>query len=455
MDYREARQYIDQIQVDLGSEYSLREVSKLANDMGNPERDCRIIHIAGTNGKGSVGNFLANILACAGYTVGRYVSPAVTCYRERIQRVSLDSHTGQVITEWITEEEVAGVLSEMKPLCEEMQRQGYHHPTAFEIETVMAFRTFCEWRVDFVLLECGMGGRLDATNYIESPLLCLFTSISRDHMAVLGNSVIQIAKEKYGIIKDQTIVVSAKQEECDELLTDVCEDQHASLHFVCENKGEAYRIHSVDDTEFAYRDERYHLSQPGLYQIENAKLALEAAIQLQASGTAEIPVSAMQDGIRVSKWRGRFEVLKKKPFILMDGAHNIDAVDRLCESLQAYFPQEKFQFIMGVFKDKEYASMIARILPYAKVIYAITAPGPRGLDSKKLAEECYRQADIQGITITDGSVLKVGQEQQQQDILLYVGMTMQDALQHAQKTEDKTIVFGSLSIQRDCLSAMA
>lgn len=109
---------------------------------------------------------------------------------------------------------------------------------------------------------------------------------------------------------------------------------------------------------------------------------------------------------------------------------------------------------MGVFKDKEYASMIAGILPYAKVIYTITAPGPRGLDSEKLAEECYRQADIQGITITDGSVPEVGQKQQQ-DILLYAGMTMQDALQHAQKTEDKTIVFGSLSIQRDCLSAMA
>lgn len=453
MDYREARQYIDHIQVNLGSEYSLREVSKLANDMGNPEKKCRIIHIAGTNGKGSVGNFLANILACAGYTVGRYVSPVVTCYRESIQRVFYDNHSGKVVTDWILEEEIADTLSKIKPLCDKMQRQGYHHPTAFEIETVMAFLSFCNWKVDFVLLECGMGGRLDATNYIESPLLCLFTSISMDHMSMLGNSVPNIAKEKYGIIKEKAIVVSARQEGCDEILKDVCKRKRALLHFVQENKDKQYRIHSVDDTEFMYREKKYHLSQPGLYQIDNAKLALEAALQLQESGIVWISDFAMQEGILHSKWHGRFEVVQKNPFILMDGAHNIDAAERLCESLQAYFPQEKFQFIMGVFKDKEYASMIAKILPYAKVIYAITAPGSRGLDAEKLAEECCRQATIQGITITDGCVMKSGQGQKKV-ILLYAGMTMHDALQHAQKTEDKTIVFGSLSIQRECVTTM-
>ena len=220
MDYKEALRYIQNIQERLGSDYSLREVTELSRRLGRPERNLKIIHIAGTNGKGSVGNYISNMLAQAGYTVGRYVSPTLFDYRERVQKVTMVS--GRAESEWMAQEEMAGALTILKEVCEKMCQDGFMQPTAFEMETIMAFWLFNRWKVDVAVVETGLGGRLDATNIIEHPLLCVFTSISRDHMQFLGNTIEEIAAEKYGIIQEGTTVVSCFQEECHLLLEERC-----------------------------------------------------------------------------------------------------------------------------------------------------------------------------------------------------------------------------------------
>ena len=290
MNYEEARNYIAHIQGNLGSDYSLKEVTRLAEYMDRPDKKLQIVHIAGTNGKGSAGNYLAGILAASGYRVGRYVSPT-THYLERVQK--WEPYTEQAVT--ISAQEAAKLLTKLRVFCEQMVKEGYHHPTAFEIETILAMQQGVDWNVDVMLVECGLGGRMDATNFITDPLLCMITSISRDHMAVLGETVTEIAEEKYGIIKKGAQVVSAPPKELQPLLERVCRETGAHLHLV-QSVGQV-QIHSCEETQFYYRDRSYVLSTPGLYQIDNAALALETAQCMQSIGFAKINEESMKRGI--------------------------------------------------------------------------------------------------------------------------------------------------------------
>lgn len=427
MNYEEARNYIAHIQGNLGSDYSLKEVTRLAEYMDRPDKKLQIVHIAGTNGKGSAGNYLAGILAASGYRVGRYVSPT-THYLERVQK--WEPYTEQAVT--ISAQEAAKLLTKLRVFCEQMVKEGYHHPTAFEIETILAMQQGVDWNVDVMLVECGLGGRMDATNFITDPLLCMITSISRDHMAVLGETVTEIAEEKYGIIKKEAQVISAPPKELQPLLERVCRETGAHLHLV-QSVGQV-QIHSCEETQFYYRDRSYVLSTPGLYQIDNAALALETAQCMQSIGFAKINEESMKRGIYSSRWPGRMEVICKKPIILLDGAHNEDAAKRLVQSLEAYYPGQKWQFIMGVFADKEYQKMIHILLPYAKRFLTVTAPGPRGLDSGKLAKTIWQTAQ------------KFGENRLSLEDIQDV-RTMSDALYQTLQIGENTIICGSLSIQ--------
>ena len=203
MNYSEAVNYIENLQAEAGSDLSLKQVKYLADMIGNPENKSRIIHIAGTNGKGSVGNFIAGILAMSGYTVGRYVSPALFDYKEKIQKITGNIYGLQ--KEYISEEE--DNITYLVEKTEEIKKEGKKTPTAFEIEPVMAYKVFADWKVDVAVVETGMGGRLDATNIVEKPVLSVITSISMDHMGYLGDTLLAIAKEKYGIIKNSVPVL--------------------------------------------------------------------------------------------------------------------------------------------------------------------------------------------------------------------------------------------------------
>lgn len=447
MNYSEALTYMNSIQEKHGSDYSLRDVMELATRVGNPERKVKVIHIAGTNGKGSVGNYITNILAKSGYIVGRYVSPTIFDYRERIQRVlcSEDLYKKNIVdvkpeevafcsstikNVYMSEEEMAEVVTHLKQVCEEMVADGFRQPTAFEIETVMAFLLFEAWNADVAVVECGLGGRLDATNIIPEPLLCVFTSISMDHIQILGNSVPEIAEEKYGIIQPGTTVVSKYQPECETLLKAVCEEKKAELTFMdaAELLEEEY---SMEETVFQYMNTQYAIRQGGVFQLENAAIALETIWKLVGLGFSNITEETVKNGLLESRWLGRFDLVSKNPFLLVDGAHNEDAAKKLRASLTRYFPGEKFSFVMGMFRDKEYEKVLQELMPLADKVYVVKAPGVRGLESAVLCES------VQSMGILSEKVFDCG--------------SMEVALKKALRDNGsgKTIVCGSLSILRD------
>lgn len=441
LNYKEALDYIGNIQEKLGSDYSLRDVTELARRVGHPEREIKVIHIAGTNGKGSVGNYISNILAASGYMVGRYVSPTIFDYRERIQKVlgtgrnriyqntmSVEKgSTNECI--YISEEEAAETITLLKEECEHMVAEGFGQPTAFEIETVMAFLLFRKWKVDAAVVECGLGGRLDATNIIKNPFLCIFTSISLDHMKFLGDSVPQIAREKYGIIKEGTVVVAKKQADCEALLVEICREKHTELIFMEEEKIKQ-KSFSINETVFVYKDISYTITQGGVFQLENAAIAIEAVRKLFEKGFRRITEEMVKEGLLRSCWKGRFELLSKNPFLLIDGAHNEEAAKKLRLSLETYFPGEKFSFIIGVFQDKEYEKVLQCLLPLAKKVYAVTAPGVRGLSGGVLCE-CVRRISKQ-MPVCDCGLM---------------GKALSKALSENKK--EKIVVCGSLSILKD------
>ena len=426
MNYKEALEYINNIQTKLGSMFSTDDVKELSRRDGSPEKVLRIIHIAGTNGKGSVGNYICNILAMSGYKVGRYISPTLFEYRERIQYIT--GNVYGVRSEYVSEEEVAESLTRLKDICEEMKQDGFRQPTAFEIETVMAFEIMSKWKVDVAVVEVGMGGRVDATNIVEKPVLSVITSIGMDHMAFLGNALTTIAREKYGIIKKGVPVVSIEQApECMEDLKMICKENKSPLCIVEKSQIRPYE-YSVNKTSFIYEGEKYSLKQGGVFQLENAAIAISAVKILFNRGFRMLNVQSTKDALWASRWQGRFEIVSHNPFVLVDGAHNPLAANQLKESLNTYFPGEKFNYIIGMFKDKDYKRVLKTMLPYAKCVYTLDAPGERGLD-KNLLAECVKE-------ISGDRIKKIETKEN-------VRMALNSL--NSQNKAEKTIVFGSLS----------
>ena len=374
MNYEEARVYLDNV-AKYGSVLGLDAMRELLKRLGNPEKGLKIIHIAGTNGKGSVLAFLSTVLTESGYRVGRYISPTLFSYRERIQ----------VDGAYIEKEPLARLVTKIREASESMDRDGLRTPTAFEIETALGLLYFAEKKCDAVVLETGMGGRDDATNAIEEVLMEVFASISLDHLGVLGNNLREIAECKADLIRRNTLVVSAFQkEEAAEVLRSTAAERNAKLIMVDPGKISDVR-YGVEEQSFSYGEEkdiRIHLA--GAYQIENAALATEAVQGLRSLGFA-ISGDAFRRGMKKTVWRGRFTCIHKNPLVFMDGAHNEDAAKKLAASIETYFPGKKLFYIMGVFKDKEYEKVIRITAPYAARVTAVETPGnPRALPREEL-----------------------------------------------------------------------
>lgn len=384
MNYQESMDYIQNVQKEFASDYALQDVKELCERMDHPERKLRIIHIAGTNGKGSAGAYISNALAMSGYTVGRFVSPVLFDYREKIQKVT-GTEFG-IETEWISEQETAERITELSEQAIKMCEDGFGHPTAFEIETVMAFCQMAKWHVDVAVIETGLGGRMDATNIVEKPVITVFTQISMDHTAILGDSLEQIAEQKFGIIKAGVPVVSVRQEEnVMEQLRTICQRRGLKL---CVAEPEKVRQieYRLEGTRFWYQGNTFRLSQLGCYQIENAIVALETLYQLANMGFHKINISSIQSALQHTKWTGRFEIISKDPFLILDGAHNPAGAKALRRSLETYFATERFYLVFGVFRDKDYKGILQQMLPLAKRVYTVKAEGERGMEPEALAE---------------------------------------------------------------------
>ena len=406
--YEEARVYLDQASK-YGSVLGLESISALLDELDHPEDKLKFVHIAGTNGKGSILAFLAAILQAEGYKVGRYISPTVMDYLERFQ----------INESYMSKEIFAEIMEEVKAAVDRMMERGHASPTVFEIETAIAFLYFVKENCDYVLLETGLGGRLDATNVVKNTLVSVFASISMDHMAVLGDSLEAIANEKAGIIKPWACTVSAPQEEIVENVL-----RTAALNRIKIVDLSEIQVIKADLKEqvFSYKEfENMKIHLIGKNQIENAATALEAVIALRVQG---VPVSdeAVRIGLEKAQWPGRFQVLCENPLVIVDGAHNENAAQRLAENIETYLQGKRLVAIMGVFKDKEYQKIIQIMKPYLSYVYAIDLPNrERTLPKERLVKELLSM-DIAAETMDNiEEALKAAKEKvkEEQGILVF------------------------------------
>ncbi len=373
MNYTEAREYLENVSAS-GIILGLDSIRALMNELDNPQDDLRIVHIAGTNGKGSILSYTKNILMDAGYRVGCYSSPSVFGYLERFQ----------IDGEWMAESEFPELVQKIKDAADRMTAKGLNHPTVFELETAIAFEYFKERKCDYVMLETGMGGDLDSTNVIKSPLVCAFASISMDHIGILGNTLREIATCKSGIIKPGAAVVTGPQDpEAMEVLEAAAESMGCRI---TRTEDCTRKEHSPEGQTFLYKGREYFIHLLGRHQLRNAAVAIEIASALQKTG-AEVTEENIRNGLAETRWPGRLEIIRKgsKTWIL-DGAHNAAAAGCLTETLRECWPDTKFTAVTGVFRDKEY-SKIAEILSGVldRAICIDLPDGSRSLPKEELA----------------------------------------------------------------------
>lgn len=380
MKEREVMEYIGSIS-GLGIVPGLDSIRELCRRLGNPQNDLKFVHVAGTNGKGSVSAYIAEVLRCGGYRVGRYISPVIYEYRERIQ----------VNGRPVTREALGRLAEQVKQACDGMRTEGLDQPTAFEVETALGFLYWKEKNCDIVVLETGMGGLLDATNIIENTAVAVITSIGMDHMKFLGNTPEKIAAQKAGIIKPGVPVVSAGQTEA---AGKVIRDRAAALNCSL-TVAEPSRITSV---KYGLERQRFsfggfsglEISLAGKYQVENGALAVET-LKILGNRGFSVSEEKLRQGLRQTVWPGRFTLAGKKPYFIVDGAHNEDGAKRLAESLEFYFTNKRIIYIMGVLKDKEYEKMIGLTCSLADQIITVTPPeNPRALSAYELAREAAK-----------------------------------------------------------------
>ena len=377
MNYKETMEYLEGIR-SFGIVPGLDSIKELCGRLGNPQDTLQFVHIAGTNGKGSTLAYISTILKCAGYKVGRYNTPGIFEYREEIQ----------INGRSITKNALCEGVELVKQACEDMVADGLPHPTPFEVETALAFWYFQKMQCDIVVLETGMGGLNDATNLITTTQVAVLTSIGMDHMQFLGNTLEKIAEQKAGIIKPGCTVVSMKQ--ADEAMEVICcKSEEADCPLRIADAATASHIqYGVEKQRFDYNGmKNLEIRLAGQFQIDNAVLALEAIEGLREQGFA-VSEKALRKGLRETVWQGRFTVLGKKPYFIVDGAHNEDAARKLAKSIEFYFTNRRIIYIMGILKDKEVEKIIDLTHGYADQIITVTPPeNPRAMHAYELAQE--------------------------------------------------------------------
>lgn len=396
--------------------FGLDRISTLMERLGNPQKELKVVHVAGTNGKGSVCKFISSILQQAGYTVGLYMSPHVERFAERIVVNGTE----------ISDDELVALVDRVRPLVEDMKKEN-NTPTFFEIVTALAFVYFQQCRVDFSVVEVGLGGRLDATN-IVTPLVSIITNISLEHTDILGDSIEKIAHEKAGIIKEQVPVVTAATSSAREVIVRVASEHGVSAVVVDQSRWKRLSCdgrHQKFSIQGTFREYTVKTSMLGVHQGENIAIAIAAVEQLQMNGVF-LTDAAILDGIAATSNPGRMEVVSEPPTVLLDGAHNPDGMMMLASTLRQDFRYRRLILIFGVLKDKDIPTMISMIAPVADSIIVTKSASPRAFEPELLKKM---------ITAFDSSMEVV------------VEATIPAALDHAKKIakkKDLICVSGSL-----------
>ncbi|MCX7912197.1 MAG: bifunctional folylpolyglutamate synthase/dihydrofolate synthase [Dehalococcoidales bacterium] len=364
-----------------GIVWDLRRVERLLERLGAPQYHARTVHVAGTKGKGSTSAMMASILAHAGFKVGLYTSPHLLSYTERIRVNGIP----------VSEAEWVQLTEAIRPHVEAENRRGdLGQLTTFEIFTAMAFLHFRNIGADWQVIEVGLGGRLDATNVVR-PEVCIITSISYDHMDVLGDTLDKIAREKSGIIKGGADVVSAPQSpEALGVIEEVCRQKQVRLIKVGSDvtwrairsdiSGQDFRVHGLKGS--------YDIMLPllGDYQMENAACAVAAAELLMERGVS-LGAGDISGGLASVSWAGRFQILRRSPWLIVDGAHNADSMKRLGEALHQYFPHHKLTLVLGFGNDKDVSGMVAEAVKITGSIVLAPSRHPKAVKPDAIAQE--------------------------------------------------------------------
>ncbi|MDE8702231.1 bifunctional folylpolyglutamate synthase/dihydrofolate synthase [Adlercreutzia equolifaciens] len=383
------------------SRLGLDRMVALLEELGRPQDDLRFVHVAGTNGKGSTCAYLASILQAAGYRVGLFTSPFIECFEERIRVNGAN----------ITTEELSRAVAAVRPCAEAVEKRTGDHPTEFELMAAVAFEHFRSSGCDVVVLEVGLGGRLDATNVIETPEVSVIARIGLDHTDLLGDTLAAVAGEKAGIIKPGVPVVSWPQdEEAMAVVERVCAERgcalttpdFASLHvepLEWGKRGDAAEFSELRC--FSYQGEEFVTRLLGSYQPANAALALETVRVLVERGW-DIPAEAQFAGVAAAQWPGRFEVVASDPLTIIDGGHNPQGAQALAASLADALGEEGFgsvTFVMGVLADKDYGAMAAAIAPWARRVVTYTPDSPRALPGGELAAYLQEACELEASAV--------------------------------------------------------
>ncbi|MBQ7923513.1 MAG: bifunctional folylpolyglutamate synthase/dihydrofolate synthase [Clostridia bacterium] len=426
MNYEEAMQYIHSISWS-GSRPGLERIGELCEKMHHPEDKLKFIHVAGTNGKGSFCCMLSHILTAAGYKTGLFTSPYIETFNERMQ---IDGSN-------IENDELAEITEYVKQFADTMADP----PTEFELITAVAFEYFSRRACDYVVLEAGLGGRLDSTNIIKQAVLSVITGIDFDHTAILGETTAEIAREKAGILKPGTQVLFGEgNDEAEAVIRETC------CRVVGENawhRTDYSRIADVsttlDGTVFNFSPWNHvKMHMLGLYQLKNCANVLTAVEILRETGI-DLPDASVYEGIAAAHWKARFEKLSEDPLVLFDGAHNPQGINAAAENIRRYLINpgicEKVTLVMGVLRDKDYPSMIAALAPLCDSVVTITPPNPRALPALETAAAFQSH----GVTAEGADTLADGVEK---------------AYRLAEKNNKPLVILGSLYIYSEVKEAL-
>lgn len=428
MNYREAREYLNEINK-YGSVLGLESITRLLKELGEPHKELNIVHIAGTNGKGSTLAFLQSVFVEAGYKVGRYSSPAVFDEDEIIQINGRN----------IERDYLADIITFIKGKADKILENYGFHPTLFEIETAMAFEYFKRKKCDIVFVECGMGGESDATNVLDHVLCSVIASISLDHTAFLGETIEEIAKIKSGIIKKKCPVVVAKQSEN---VLEIIENTAIQKEAVLIRAGMAHVDIQNGKNHISYLASNGKIYETdiqmlGTYQGINVATAIETILCLEKQ---EYKVERyIKPGLSKAKWNGRMEIISENPLFIIDGAHNPGAVKELRNSIDLYFTNKRITFIMGVLADKDFEKEASIIADRAENIITVTPNNGRALDGKELAKtvSLYNQKTkyIESIDNAVKSAMDFVREGQTDMILAFGSLSHLKDIKQAVKAE--------------------
>ncbi len=409
MNFNDAMNYLENLK-NLGFILGLDNIKKLMEALGRPDKKLKFIHVAGTNGKGSTSTYVAHVLTNAGYKTGIYTSPSILRFNERFVIDGAEIETDRI----------AKLFEKIRTASEENEIQI----TAFEAETALAVLYFAEEDCDFAVLEVGMGGRLDATNFIDAAEVTIITNIGIDHIDFLGSTLTEIAHEKAGVIKEGTVVVSYKQEdEAKAVLDDTAKEKHAAIHYLDLDDvvlkevgidGQLLSFHEFDDVK---------ISMIGDYQPYNAALALMAISELKKLGYS-IDDDAVKSGMESAIILGRFQLINDDPVVIVDGAHNVQGVESLVSTLKKLYGDKKHIFVFGTLRDKDYITSIKMTIPIAKLYFTTRPDSDRALSSIDLKNE---------IIMNGGSAIAIGS----------TSAALNAAIKSAE-VDDTIICFGSL-----------